>query len=166
MTEEYHARLLLSSDVDIYRSIRLKALQTDPESFSSLYEEEALYSDEEFKVLLEKTVIFGIFHKDEIIGSVGLEMPSLTKIRHNGDLISLYIAPEHRSKGAGSKLLNHLIEYTRDKLLQLSLYCISDSHGAIKFYEKHGFVTMGVYPRSLKSGDKFYDSNMMFLKLD
>lgn len=166
MTTEYCVRLLTTDDVDVYKSIRLQALQTNPESFGGLYEEEALYRDEEFKEFLGKIPTFGIFHEGEIIGSVGIELQSLTKIKHDGGVLGLYVAPEHRGKGAGSILLNHLIEYAKDIVLQLSLYCISDSHDAIKFYEKHGFVTIGIYPRSLKTGDKFYDSNMMFLKLD
>lgn len=166
MTTEYCVRLLTTDDVDVYKSIRLQALQTNPESFGGLYEEEALYRDEEFKELLSKSLIIGIFHKGEIIGSVRLELQLLTKIKHDGGVLGLYVSPEHRGRGAGSVLLNHLIKYARDIVLQLSLYCISDSHDAIKFYEKHGFVTIGIYPRSLKAGDRFYDSNMMFLKLD
>lgn len=167
MKAEYQIRLLTTADVDIYRGIRLKALQTNTKSFDGLHEEEVLYSDEKFKASLERIAIFGIFYEDEIIGSAGLEISSLIKLKHNGDLVGFYVAPEHRGKGAGSKLLNHIIEYSRMKqVLQLSLHCISDGYSAIKFYEKHGFLTIGVYPRSLKSGDKFYDSNMMFLKLD
>lgn len=166
MQVDYSVRLLNTSDVELYRSIRLKALSTDPASFGGLYEEEVLYEDAKFEDFLKQTSTFAIFNYDKIIGSVSLEIPSLTKIKHDGGVLGLYIAPEHRSKNAGGALLSHLIEYAKGKVVQLSLYCISESLNAIKFYEKHGFVTTGIYPRSLKMGDKFYDSNMMFLKLD
>lgn len=55
---------------------------------------------------------------------------------------SLYIAPEHRSKGAGQRMIALLEEYARDKLgaKRLELKVRSFNGRAMRCYEKCGFT--------------------------
>lgn len=166
MSKKYSIRHLIPEDVEIYKSIRLEALRINPEAFVGAYEEEILYNNDDFRKTLDSADIFGAFHEGQIIGIIGFNRPVLKKIRHEGELISLYITPEFRSLGIGSSLMKHAIEYAKSYVLQLCLYCNTENHALIKFYEKHGFTTFGLYPRGMKAGDRFYDANIMFLKLD
>ena len=45
--EKFNIKKLTVEDADKYREIRLKGLETDPQSFGSTYEEEAI-KDEEY----------------------------------------------------------------------------------------------------------------------
>ena len=166
MDSKYRVVLLTPDDVDIARRIRLEALQNNPEAFGSSYAEEVLYSNDKFREILVRVKIFGLFCNDKIVGSVGFEVESMKKLAHNGCITGMYVTPAHRGNGAGSMLLKAVVEYAKGHVMQLYLYCISEGKGAIKFYEKHGFVTCGIHPRALKEGDKFYDTNVMLLELD
>ena len=166
MDPKYYVALLTPDDVDILREIRLEALQNNPEAFGSSYEEEAVYSDANLKEQLTKAKTFGLFYDNKIIGQVNFGVLPIKRTLHDGYLTGMYVTPSHRDKGIGSILLQAVIKYAQDKVIQLHLECISENKGVIKFYEKHGFVTFGTHPRALKDGDKFYDTNFMFLKLD
>ena len=109
--------------------------------------------------------IFGAFFEEQIIGIIGFKQETLKKIEHSGELVSLYIAPKFRSQGIGGSLVKHAIEHAQNQVSQLCLYCITENDELIRFYEKHGFTTLGVYPRGMKLGEKFYDTNIMFLTL-
>ena len=62
-------RLLTNQDIEAWKTIRLEALQNSPESFGSSYEEEILYTDQDWKTHLENNNIFGCFIDNELIAS-------------------------------------------------------------------------------------------------
>jgi len=91
----YNVRLLTQEDVVICRNIRLEALQADPYSFGSLYDDEVLMSDEDFKKTLRDMNIFGLFYNDQIVGSAGFQRFHLTKMRHSGELLGMYVSKHY-----------------------------------------------------------------------
>jgi predicted GNAT family N-acyltransferase len=56
--------------------------------------------------------------------------------------------PEHRNKGFGSMLLDEIMKEVRDHGERIYLHA---QLGAVRFYEKHGFV---------KEGEMFYEANI------
>ena len=54
------------------------------------------------------------------------------------ELAHLYVEPSHQSHGIGSALLERA---KRMRPTGLSLYVFEPNRGAIRFYERHGFVT-------------------------
>lgn len=161
----YNIRHLTSEDVNLYKSIRLEALKTNPEAFGGTYEEEVLYKDDDFRKRLISQDIFGAFFEEQIIGVIGFKPETLKKTSHNGELLSLYISPAFRDKDIGGNLIKHAIEYAKSHVSQLCLHCITENRALVRFYEKHGFTTIGVYPKGMKLGKKFYDTNIMFRAL-
>lgn len=59
----------------------------------------------------------------------------------HGYLGFMYVLPEHRGKGINPMLINHLIEWSKSKgLVELRLEVYDQNPGAIRAYEKTGFV--------------------------
>nr|WP_170465599.1 GNAT family N-acetyltransferase [Ruegeria arenilitoris] len=52
---------------------------------------------------------------------------------------SLYLAPNARGQGIGQRLLDH----AKARRSELSLFAFQANHGALRFYERNGFVETG-----------------------
>lgn len=163
---EMSIRLLTKDDWQAWKAIRLEALQNAPEAFGSSYDEEANQSDEEFKSFLNKSTIFGAFIGHELIGCAGFFTLNQIKMRHRGVLYSLYVRPEHRGKGVADRLVETVIDHAKSRVMQLHVTCVTTNPTALQLYQKHGFITYGTEPRSLKIGDVFYDEYLMVLGLN
>ena len=84
-------RQLQEQDWEIWKGIRLEAVQLHPEAFGSSYEEESLWKDEDFKNSLIKSDIFGAFEEKKLIGIAGFFQFKLLKLKHRGNLFSMYV---------------------------------------------------------------------------
>ena len=162
MNKVFKIRLLTVEDINIYKIIRLKALKNNPEAFAGAYEEESLYNNRDFKKLFVQVNIFGAFFEEQLVGIIGFKQETFKKIKHNGELISLYVYDAFRNQGIGSNLIKYTIEYAKSKVLQLSIHCNTENQALVKFYEKHGFNSIGIHPKAMKLGERFYDSTTMF----
>lgn len=62
-------------------------------------------------------------------------------------LEDLVVRPEHRGFGYGSMLVQHALQYAREKgFLRITLLTDSGESRARGFYSKHGFVESGMVP--------------------
>lgn len=95
----FSLKRFLPEDWDQYRSIRLLALQTNPDLFGSQYQQEAAKSADDWKALLHNDLraIFGLFDEDTLIGLTGvaIKQDNLQK----AIFFSSFIAPSHRGQG-------------------------------------------------------------------
>lgn len=157
---------LQEQDWELWKAIRLEALKLYPEAFGSSYEEESLWTDENFKQNLTKSDIFGAFINHKLVGVAGFAIYGPQKLRHKGMLFTLYVKEENRSQGIAGQLLEKLIHHARTKVLQLHCSVKVENHQATKLYQKHGFQIFGTEPRALKVAESFYDLHLMVLKFD
>ena len=58
---------------------------------------------------------------------------------HDEFLNNLYVLPEHQGRGIGTALLAEVKEHSRDGV---KLWTFEPNRAAIRFYERHGFVTV------------------------
>jgi hypothetical protein len=77
-------RLLTVGDWQIWKDIRLEALQNSPENFGSCYEEELNWSDTEFQEGLTKSNIFGVFIENKLAACAGFYSLTSLKTKHCG----------------------------------------------------------------------------------
>ena len=65
----------------------------------------------------------------------------------------MYVTPEHAGRGLGARLLDACIDVARaDPVLEiLYLTVTSTNAGAIRLYERTGFVAYGLEPRRCAS---------------
>ncbi len=164
-------RILNESDVEGYRNLRLRALQTNPESFGSTYEKELAYSLETFKERVrpsQEKFVLGAYDGETLIGMAVFVRETDRKTYHRGNIYSMYVAPETRGQGVAKAILLDLIEKARNEegIEQLHLTVVSSNLSAKKLYESLGFETYGVEPRALKDIDQYYDEDLMVLFLD
>lgn len=113
-------------DVQEYLEIRAKV------GWITLLEEQAQ------KALSHSICTIGAYENDRLIG-MGRIVGDGAVICYIQDLI---VVPEYQSKGVGSMVLEHLVEYVtsiQEENSQIML-CLMCAKGREKFYEKHGFI--------------------------
>ncbi|MBA3813908.1 MAG: GNAT family N-acetyltransferase [Alphaproteobacteria bacterium] len=159
-------RQLNVEDWALWKHIRLEALKLHPEAFGGSYEEESLWTDEEFKKGLVKSDIFGAFVDNKLVGVAGFFIYGLQKLKHRGMLFTLYVKKENRGFGIATQFMETVIEHARTRVLQLHCTVITGNESAIRLYQRHGFQIFGTEPRSLKVGETFHDLHLMVLKFD
>lgn len=161
---QVNIRLLKTEDCPIWKKIRLEAVKAHPEAFGSSYEEESLFTDDQFNIGLTDSDIFGAFINDELAGTAGFFIFKYLKMKHRGNLFGMYVKPEYRNRGVASQLIEMVISHAQTKVLQLHCSVVSENQVATQFYEKYGFQIYGTEPKSLKVGEKFYDEHLMALQ--
>jgi ribosomal protein S18 acetylase RimI-like enzyme len=163
-------RELTAADAEIFRTLRLRALQEEPEAFGSSWEEENARPLEQTVARLqaEGMTAFGAFDADSnLVGMVRLFRHDGVKVRHKADIISMYVAPEVRGRGVGRMLMEAAIERARvtPGVEQLLLAVNVTNAPARNLYLSLGFEPFGREPLALKLGDRYYDEEMMALFL-
>ncbi len=159
-------RRLTSEDWGIWKSIRLEMLKQVPEAFGSSFEDEVLRSDADWQDSLKKSDIFGVFQGEDLVGTAGIFYHQQTKLQHKAGLFAVYVKPRCRGFGLAGKLVAAIIKHAKTKALQLYCAVVVGNVSALKVYQHHSFVQIGVEPRALKVGEKFYDEILMVRRLD
>lgn len=157
-------KLLNKENWQVWKALRLEALQNTPEAFCASFEEEFCLSDQKFQDWLEQCSIFGAFLDNQLIGCAGFYCLDALKTKHRGVLWGTYIKPTYRGKGIASHLIDAVIIHARSCVMQLHLTCVTSNTTALKIYQNHGFKIYGTEPRALKIGADFYDEHLMVLE--
>ena len=156
-------------------ALRLRALQEHPEAFGQSFAEAAALTStqrqsawESFWNYRDNRVFVAVAADGARVGMTGIVRQYRDKMRHRGEIWGVYVAPEARGQGVGSRLLEAAIAYGRDELglLQLHLEAISSNAEAVRSYERAGFVRYGRMPRADILNNTIYDSDLMVLMLD
>lgn len=158
-------RLLAEQDSQVWKQLRLEALQNAPESFASSYEEEVNYFDDHWKTSLQKSDIFGAFIDDVLIATAGFYRLITLKTKHRGVLFGMYTTPKHCGKCIASHLIEAVINHAKSQVVQIHLACVTTNMPAIKLYQKHNFKIYGTEPSALKIGDAFFNEHLMVLDI-
>ena len=165
-------RRLSEDDAEEFRALRLRALLESPEAFGSSYEETAAQPAENVSRRLRSdpdapdNFFLGAFDPT-MIGMIGFHRETRLKTRHKGSIQSMYVAPEARGKGTGRALVVRAIaEACRQLgLEQITLLVVSTNQAARELYAACGFTVYGVEPHALKVGDRYFDEDLMILRI-
>jgi len=165
----YVVRALGVADVDEFRRVRLDALRLHPEAFIASYEDECVLDRVQFAERLATPGLtrFGAFAHEEMVGLVGLQVPSGTKVRHKAHLFSMYVADGHRGAGLANRLVQAVIDAAREAgALVLQLTVTAGNAPAQRLYRRMGFQVYGVERRAIQVHNSFYDEELMALELE
>ncbi len=134
---------LTVSDWERCREIPLRALRDCPDAFGSTLEQELQFSDEDWKGRLQRTDTVTLVGRDEVGRDVGLIVGA--PYGEDAGLFSIWIAPEVRRQGIGSRLMDVVIAWARENEERRILLDVGDWNSpAIKLYESKGFQPTGV----------------------
>ncbi len=166
-------RKLTVADAEAFWNIRLRALRDNPESFGASYEEILERGIAGITQGLRKRdtapddVTFGAFEGTTLVGIAGFRREEETKRRHKGVIWGMYVPQELRGKGIGKALLQAAIAYakTLPDLEQINLSVVLTSREARHLFISLGFETYGLERRALRFNDRYFDQELMTLRL-
>lgn len=166
-------RKLRKADAEAFWNIRLRALRDSPESFGASYEEILERGIAGVAQGLRKRhstpddVTFGAFEGTTLVGIAGFRQEEEAKKRHKGVIWGMYVPQELRGKGIGKALLQAAIAYakTLPGLEQINLSVVLTSKEARHLFISLGFETYGLERRALKLQDRYFDQELMVLRL-
>ncbi len=162
-------RILTGSDAAEFRTLRLRALREEPESFGASEAEFAATSIGDVANRLrasDSAFVLGAV-APALVGTVGFHRREGAKKRHKGIIWGVYVAPEYR----GQKLARALMEAaiarasTLPGLECLNLTVALRNQAAHRLYQSIGFKSYGVDRRSMKLGAEYIDEDLMELRL-
>lgn len=164
-------RRLVESEWQVYRTLRLEALETNPEAFGATLEETLTRPMESWVNRLKydpNNFLLGAWEGERLVGMVGFMRVNAPKETHRASLYSMYVTPEFRRGGTGRLLVTGLLDEARKipGLIQIDLSVVAENAPAIRLYESIGFVPYGRMPRVLKHGDRYLDELLMIYFLD
>lgn len=160
-------RALTASDAEIYRAVRLAALQNDPLAFVTTADEFAARSLENIAAQIdhkEHAVTFGAFLGGELVGILAVIRENRPSIRHRADIYGVAVLPPARGQGCGDALLRAAIAQAEEwgEVTSLSLGVMETQHAAQRLYERHGFQVWGKQPDAVKHAGQTYSEYWMW----
>jgi ribosomal protein S18 acetylase RimI-like enzyme len=155
-------RRMTEADYEGLREIRLEALRLHPDCFSAELEIEEAFTREQWLMRMASATTFGGFTGDALNGIVVFARPTSRKTRHTGELGAMYVRASARGSGLADALIDAVVDHAVNEVEQLKLTVNAENARAIKFYQRHGFRTIGKYPNSLRVNGRSYDELIMF----
>jgi RimJ/RimL family protein N-acetyltransferase len=156
---------LQAEDFVSYNRIREMALETEPDAFISTNDEEKAIREERFNGIIQdkNNFIIGAFEDYELAGTVVFTRESRKKISHKGLITGMFVSSENRGKGIGLILLQTVFDFAFkiDGIRQIGLKVAATNIGAVKLYEKAGFVSYGLEKDAFCNNGIFIDDLYM-----
>jgi ribosomal protein S18 acetylase RimI-like enzyme len=168
MSDPISIRALTPSDAGVYRALRLEALASAPEAFSSSHEEESALPVESFRDRISPSgpsAIFGAFDGERLVGSVGFVANPRLKQRHKGMLVGLFVTPQWRRHGIGERLVRQAIAHAAAHVLLLQASVVMSNREARRLYHRLGFAAYGIERNALCIDGVFHDDELLVLEL-
>lgn len=164
-------RPLIESDLSALMALRRESLLAAPLAFGSSPEDDRFTGEAFVRELLttgpsQGRAMFGALLEGQLVGIVGLVRGQKRKGRHLADVVSMYVAPQARGRGAGMALLQAAIAQGRRwGLVQIELCVTEDAEQAQRLYARAGFILWGTAPNALRHQGQLVDEHHMSLPL-
>lgn len=164
-------RLLLPSDAERYWTLRLEALQQNPEAFTTSYEEAIKRENPIDQVArnftAEGNFTFGAFENKGLIGVVTLLQENSIKLKHRANIFAMYVTPEKQGLGVGEALLTATVNKAKsiEAIEKINLSVVASNEKAKKLYSKLGFKVFGIEEKAIIVNGIYYDDEHMVLRI-
>jgi len=145
---ELEIKILTPENWELYKSARLKSLRESPDSFGSIYDQEAVLSDAEWKSRLDLKfrdvdalpLIAEIEGHPVGIAWAFIHKPNL-QVAH---IYQMWVSPELRGKGIAKSLLHKIKAWALGRGCSLMALGVTTSNeAAVNLYRTFGFVAAG-----------------------
>ena len=166
-------RRLQGADLAAYKALRDAALADDPTAFTSDAETERLKAPDAYlprlglAAPLGGVFTIGALLDGTLLGAVSCERDMRVKVRHLGHIVGMMVRADQRGRGIGRLLVDACIAEARRGVgvEMLTLTVTASNAGAVRLYERAGFVRHGSLPRAIKVGDQYHAKDQMVLML-
>lgn len=162
---------LLSRDALAYRALMLHAYEAEAEAFTSTAAERAHEPESWWTKRVadpnERSVVFGAFRGEELVGAVALEFSAKPKTRHKAHLLGMFVTESARGLGAGRALLEAALALaaSREETRVVQLTVTQGNEPAQRLYESCGFRSFGVEPLAVLTHAGFKAKVHMWIEL-
>ena len=162
---------LVSTGLDAFYALRLRALAADPDAFLRTHAEELARGPSHCARMLADeagNAIFAGVMDGALVGMVGVYREQPEKWRHKATIWGVFVDAHVRGQGLGGRLMDAAIAHARDvfAVRQVYLSAEAEHHAAIHLYESRGFVAWGTEPRGTMDGGRAMDEVHMWLDLE
>lgn len=154
-------RRLGADDAAAFRAIRLEGLERCPCAFRHELSEEIDLPLHAFGKRLEDEPVFGAFADGALAGVAGFRRQPYARKAHKGELWGVYVRPELRGEGFGTRLIEAVIGHARCEVEQLHAAVVLEALPARRLYQRLGFVRYGLEPGGLKVGARRFDQELL-----
>ncbi|MDH4278639.1 MAG: GNAT family N-acetyltransferase [Acidimicrobiia bacterium] len=139
-------RSLGENEVALYKSLRLRALSSDPAGFGSSHARESAFDDDTWRSRLtgfagRPGVVLIDMANDEAAGMVGVG-----EAERVGEAVvwGMWVSPDHRRSGIGRRLLAAAVDWARDRSCTAVVLSVRDGNNAAgSLYRNAGFQERG-----------------------
>jgi len=174
MPEPLDIRLMRAADLASYKALRDLMLATHPEAFTSDAETELRRPPETYLARVAGAAAGGwpftltAWCGERLCGAITCERDPRIKVRHVAHVVGMMVHPAERGHGVGGSLLDACIALTRERgdIEMLTLSVTSANAGAVRLYERAGFVRYGRLERAVRVGAQMHPKDLMVLNLD
>jgi RimJ/RimL family protein N-acetyltransferase len=163
-------RRLTERHVQALWTLRLQALESEPEAFGESIEEHRQGSIEAYANRLssggDENFVIGGFVDSDLVGMVGFYWELRLKRRHRGGIWGMFVAPSSRGRGFGVALLKEALRTAKTipGLRSIHLSVTATQAAARRLYANAGFESFGIEPEALMVGEKYIDEEHMILR--
>lgn len=170
-------RRLTPEDAEACAALRRAMLTGAPAAFLRHPDEDATVDPGPMRARLasgEGDATFGAFAPVAadaalaLVGSVRLERDPFRKARHRAHVKGLFVAPAHRGRGLGRRLLDAAVAHARSLagVTQVDLAVSSAAPEARRLYEAAGFRAWGTERRAFRDDERWLDRTYLVRFLD
>ena len=140
-------RRLRVGEAELFKQVRLRALEDAPEAFSSTWADAVRREAESWREQADGTALgsdratFIAFSDDIPVGMAALY--SLADRPHEGELLQMWVCPEFRGTGLAPDLLEALFQWARENGFHRIRAGVREANPrALKFYTRQGFAPL------------------------
>ncbi len=125
----------------MFRDIRLASLRDSPQAFSATLESALARDEASWREGLAGRAQFVAMAADDVAGTAG---GMVDASGHFGELVSMWVAPPWRGRGAGARLIEEVAGWAAAAgLKELRLWFVEGNEAAERSYLRSGFTRTG-----------------------
>lgn len=146
-------RRLIPDDAVAYRALMLEAYSETPIVFGTAPHEALAQPDSWWRARCSAEpdsaqLVVGALDGERLAGVLGVQFAQRERERHKATLFGMYVRRSARAAGLGRRLIEAALDAARARagVRIAQLAAIEGNDGALRLYERCGFVRWGVEP--------------------